>query len=154
MAASVAHAADQETAIAAIEAATKKFIGHRLFTVMAFDGAAMRVQRLYSSDPEAYPTGGSKEKRDTAWGRHVLEDGKPFIGRDAEAIRANFDDHELIIGLGLESILNMPVKSGGRVVGTMNLLHRAGYYDPGDIDRAAALADLLSAALSSPTDGT
>ncbi len=139
----MANAPNPESAFAALEDAANRFIGHRLFTVMAFNAEAMQVQRLYSSDPQAYPAGGKKDKRDTQWGRLVLEEGHPFIGRNAEDIRANFRDHEVILGLGLGSVLNVPVRSCGRTIGTMNLLHEQGYYRTADLGPGFMLAGLL-----------
>ena len=139
----VADAAGSEAVFAAVAGAAGTFIGHRLFTIMAFDVAAMQVRRLYSSNPDAYPPGGSKGKRDTRWGRHVLEKGLPFIGRNAEDIRSNFDDHEVIFGLGLESVLNVPIRICGRTIGTMNLLHQPEYYSSADLERGFIFAGLL-----------
>ena len=139
----VAEAKGPDAIFAAIANGANTFIGHRLFTVMAFDAEAMQVQRLYSSNPEAYPPGGRKDKRDTPWGRRVLEAGHPFIGRNADDIRANFDDHVTILGLGLESVLNVPVRLYGRTIGTMNLLHERNYYGTADLECGNFLAGQL-----------
>jgi GAF domain-containing protein len=94
--------------------------------VLAADG--VQVRRVYSNQPDAYPVGGFKTHRQTPWGRQVLAGGKPFIGRDADDIRWAFADHERIFSLGCESVLNMPVRYDGRVIGTANLLDVAGHY--------------------------
>ena len=139
----VADAASSEAVFSAVAGAAETFIGHRLFTIMAFDAKAMQVQRRYSSNPEAYPPGGTKAKRDTQWGRHVLEQGRPFIGRNADDIRTNFDDHEVIFGLGLGSVLNVPIRIWGRTIGTMNLLHQTEFYSTVDLERGFIFAGLL-----------
>lgn len=139
----IAEANDVETAFSAVSDAANTLIGHRLFTVMAFDASAMQVERLYSSKPNAYPVGNIKGKRDTAWSRRVLEQGRPYIGENADDIRANFDDHEVILGLRLESVLNVPVRLLGETIGTMNLLHRASYYSQEHLDCALFLAGQL-----------
>ena len=144
----VADAASDEAIFAAVATAANDLIGHRLFTIMAFDASAVQVQRVYSSNPDAYPTGGRKDKRETAWGRQVLDDGRPFIGRTADDIRAHFDDHTVILGLGLESVLNVPVRLRGQTIGTMNLLHKASHYDTADLDLAFPLAGQLVAPLT------
>lgn len=143
----VADAPDAGIAFRHAEDASRELIGHRLFTVMQFNPDTMEVKRCYSSNGEEYPTGGRKAKRDTAWGRHVLEEGRVFIGYDADDIRANFDDHAVIERLGLASVLNIPIRSFGRTVGTMNLLDVTGYYGEDHVPIASivggALADVM-----------
>lgn len=141
----VASAPDAGVAFRYAEEVARELIGHRLFTVMQFNPETMEVRRCYTSNPEEYPTGGRKEKRDTAWGRHVLEQGRFFIGSDADDIRANFDDHEVIARLGLESVLNVPIRFLGRTIGTMNLLDVAGYYR----DDHVLIAEVIAAPLAS-----
>ncbi|MCX8132398.1 MAG: GAF domain-containing protein [Roseococcus sp.] len=135
---------------AALERAAQWTLGHRLFTIMRHDPAAGVNRRVWSSDPLAYPPGGAKPIRETEWTRHLLREGRPFIGRDAAAIRATFPDAELILSLGCESVLNLPVRWQGGVIGTLNLLDRAGAYAPhharqGRILAALAIPALLSA---------
>jgi GAF domain-containing protein len=128
---------------ARVEALAGRVLGHRLFTLMVLDEASGEVERVHSSRPEHYPVGGRKPKRGTPWGAIVLDRGEPFIGRTADDIRQAFDDHPLILGLGLESVLNVPVRFQGRAIGTMNLLHQAGWYDEADVPMAQLLAGFL-----------
>lgn len=98
-------------------------VRHTLFTVTAFDVEAMQVQRVYSSNPSAYPVAGRKTKRDTEFGRRVLIEGKPLCCEGDAQIARIFDDHQTIRGLGLHSAINAPVVGeGGRVVGVLNFL--------------------------------
>lgn len=113
----------------AADTLAQNIIGHRLFTVMQFDPTQMEVARIYSSDPDSYPIGGRKKKRDTPWGRHVLEEGRTYIGHNQDDIRWAFDDSTLILNLGLISVLNIPIKRHGTVIGTMNLLDSTDHYD-------------------------
>jgi hypothetical protein len=118
--------------------------GVRLCTAMLFDRDAMAVQRIYSSRPDEYPVGGRKPKRDTAWGRHVLLRGQRFEGEGEAAIRAHFDDADVILGLGLRSIVNLPILRAGRCVGTLNMLWPQAALDAGHVMMARHLA-LLAA---------
>jgi GAF domain-containing protein len=95
---------------------------HALFTVTWFDAAAMQVRRVYSSNPLAYPVGGRKPKRDTAWGRQVLIECRPLVCEGDAAIARMFDDHATILGLGLHSAINAPVLNEGQCVGVLNFL--------------------------------
>ena len=121
-------AATPHDVFAAAEAIAQDLIGHSLFTIMRFDASQMAVQRIYSSNSDAYPVGGRKPKRNTKWGHHVLEQGKVFIGTNDDNIRCAFDDSELIIRLDLHAVLNIPIRSSAGIIGTMNLLDRAARY--------------------------
>ncbi len=144
----MAEANGPDQTLAVVADAANRYIGYKLITIMAFDAETMRVQRLYSSNPATYPLGGGKGKRDTEWSRHVLIEGRPYIGRTEEDIRANFDDHEVIFGLGLKSVLNIPVRIYGRTIGTMNMLHEAAFYDTPDLEWGLFLAAQLIGPLS------
>ncbi len=131
----------------AAELAASKTIGHSLFTVMAFDRDRIEVERFYTSDPENYPAGGRKKKRDTDWGQFVLLDGQTYIGANDEDIRRNFDDHEIIAGLGLCSVINIPIKRMDVTIGTMNLLDTTAHYDERDACIGAIIAMGLANAI-------
>jgi hypothetical protein len=79
--------------------------------------------------------------------QRVIHGGNPYIGRSREDIAANFFDHELIHSLGCDSILNMPVRWRSQTMGTLNLCHRAGYYDEGHLPHVRLLAQLALPAL-------
>ncbi len=145
---SLASATSSEAAFQAACDIARDLIGHQLFTIMAFDADAMEVERCFTSNPDAYPAGGRKQKRDTAWGRHVLSEGKHFIGYNADDIRANFHDHEVIKGLGLNSVLNVPIRCLGKTVGTMNLLDDADFYKESDVAIASIIASSLAGVLA------
>ena len=113
--------------------------GWRLFTAMRYL-ASGEVERVHTSDPAAYPLGGRKPRRDTPWSRQVLVRGEPYYANDAAGIRFAFEDAEKILGLGLGAVINMPVKDGERVLGTLNFLREAGGYREEDVQQAAALA--------------
>lgn len=87
--------------------------------------------------PAVYPVCGRKKKRDTAWSDYVLRDRQVFRANTLKAIRAAFEDHATIASLGLGSVLNIPVlrtvvaRDAGWCVGTINLLHEAGWYTSG-----------------------
>ncbi len=129
----------------ALEAELGQVIGHRLFTLMAFDPRNREAQRLYSSDPENYPVGGRKAMSKTPWGEKVIDGKIAWIGYSAEDIRWAYPDHELIASLGLESALNLPVIYDDVFIGSANLLHDANWYTPEDIKIGAPFAALLAA---------
>jgi GAF domain-containing protein len=127
----------------AVDALARRVIGHTLFTVNRHLAASAEVERLYSSNPTAYPVGGRKHKRDTPWGRIVLDQGEVYIARNSEEVRDAFSDHALIASLGVSSIMNVPIRFGGETLGAMNLCGEEGQYAEADIPAAKVIAALL-----------
>jgi GAF domain-containing protein len=145
VAAALARPGQPEPLWAALDAALGAVIGHKLFTVLRFHADSRESERCYTNQPAAYPVGGRKTFNESAWSRQLFVERQPYIGRTAEHIRSVFFDHALIASLGCDSVLNVPVAYDGRVLGTLNLLHEAGWYDEGDVPPA-----LLFAALAVP----
>lgn len=113
---------DDAARFAAVRAACLERVGPCLLTISRFDRDRSTLQRLWSSDPQAYPVGGSKFKADTPWTRTVLQRGEVFVGEGDAALAEAFDDFDRIRGLGLRSVLNVPLIWQGRCVGTFNVL--------------------------------
>ena len=114
-------------------------VGARLFTVMAVDVERGTARRLYTNLPGAYAEGGEKPISPGPWFDRVLLMRDIFVANTHEEIAAVFPDAEQIRAAGCESCINIPVEVGGVVLGTLNLLHRAGYYTPERVTAAEAL---------------
>ena len=126
---------------AAIDAERRRLIGDGLLTISRYDSTRSRLTRIWSSNPDAYPVGGGKDKADTPWTHQVLQRGEVFIGEGPAALAAAFDDHARIAALGLNCIVNVPLLSdAGEVVGTFNLLGTAGVLTPEQISTVRSLA--------------
>jgi GAF domain-containing protein len=138
-----ASSADPHAAYAVVDELAQRAIGHHLFTVMRYLPETIEVERLYSSNPSAYPPGGRKPKQGTPWGDVVLDRGEVFIAPNAEGVRAAFSDHALLSQLGIGAIMNIPIRFRGRVLGTMNLSHAAGHFTSDMIAPGRILAALL-----------
>jgi len=142
VAAAMAQPGQPASLFAALDTAMGAAIGHKLFTVLVVHPGAGESQRYYSNMPDAYPVGGRKPINPTHWFRRVLDEGEPYIGRTYADIRDVFFDHELIRSLGCESVLNVPVRWDGASLGTINLLHEAGWYGEADVAAAKHFAAL------------
>jgi hypothetical protein len=112
----------------AVHAVAASAIGAKLFTIMSYDAEHHEVERVYTNMPDVYPLGGRKQKRGTAWSRQILEDLRPFRAETMQGIRDAFDDHSVMTGMGLGSILNIPIAYDGICVGTMNMTHVESWY--------------------------
>ena len=135
---------------AALDEALKSAIGHKLFTVLTYDDGTGEAARVYSNLPGPYPAGGRKRLAPGPWTEAVLDRGEAYIGRTRDDLRDVFSDHELIASLGCESVLNMPVRWRGRTLGSLNLLHEAGWYDEDDVAACLPYAQLTLPALLAP----
>jgi GAF domain-containing protein len=105
----------------AINRVARRRLDAGLVTAMRYIASENIVERLYSSNLGAYPVGGRKVKRDSAWSRHVLAEHRLLVSAGDAALKEHFADHATIIGLGLHSCVNVPLVSEGTCVGTLNL---------------------------------
>lgn len=124
--------------------------GHKLFTVLAIDWDARQNRRIYSSSPALYPCGGAKPlQHDGEFFTQVVEQGKSRICRNRDECRAAFFDFALIEELGCESAINVPIRTKGLTIGSLNLLHEAAWYSeemiPALARHASVAATLLTA---------
>jgi GAF domain-containing protein len=115
-------------AFAALEAMARELIGVKLFTVMTSDTDKGESERVYSSMPDVYPVSGSKPYNETHWSEITLKNKQTFVANTIGDIAEVFDDHPLILSLGLESVINVPIIVDGAVIGTINCLHEEGYF--------------------------
>ena len=140
-------AGQPEAGLRALDLAMGAVIGHKLFTVLVHHPESRESERRYTNQPAAYPVGGRKPVTTSPWTDRLFVERRPYIGRTADDIRAVFFDHELILSLGCASVLNVPVVWGGRTLGTINLLHEAGWYEEGDVPVGQLFAALAIPAL-------
>lgn len=141
LAAALTLAPQPQHGLRALDDALARDIGHRLFTVLVYDWSGNATRRHYSSLPRAYPVGGAKPiRRDSAYFAQVVVAGRPWICRNAADIRATFFDHDTILSLGCEAAVNVPVRWNGETLGSLNLLHGAGWYVPGMLPALGAYA--------------
>jgi hypothetical protein len=137
-----------QTAMHALDQALRRFPGHRLFTILAIDWARHENQRIYSSAPDRYPCGGAKPLVPaSAFYQEVILGGRARICADRAACRRAFADHALIEALGCASAVNVPMLHRGATIGSLNLLHRSGWYEQDMLSQLMPFADYASALL-------
>jgi GAF domain-containing protein len=131
---------------AAIAKTAKRRLDAGLVTAMRYDEPQQMVERLYSSNPDAYPIGGRKLKRDSDWSQHVLVERRVLISAGDDAIRKHYVDHPTIFDLGLHSCVNVPLVSKGECVGTLNVLRARPDWNDDDValTRVLGLAALVA----------
>ena len=130
-----------------------------LFTVLQWIPERSSLRRLFTSHPADYPAGGEKTVEiSPGWLGTVIEDKKPFLAPDLDALREVFADAELIQRLGCGAVINVPVlDDGGNVAGVLALLDAEGSYTQQSVEAAVAvvktnLTDLIDAFAAHPHD--
>lgn len=134
---------DRPALYKAVEEGLQQLIGHKLFTLLIVLPGAKEVQRIWTSNPEAYPLTGRKTMGDTPWGDLVIKQRKPFLGKDMGAIRWAFFDHELIASLGLGSAINVPICRQRELLGTIAILDAEGHMDEDKLAIASRFSPYL-----------
>jgi hypothetical protein len=126
--------------------ALDSLIGAKLFTILRVlpDGS---TERMYTSDPAAYPLSGRKPRNETTWYERVILARRHYFGPTKAHVREVFFDHELIFSLGCGAVINVLVVYDGRVLGAVNMLHEEHWYRPEDPARAEPIAAMLIPAL-------
>lgn len=94
---------------------------HVTILLLSDNGSMMR--RVFSSMPLVFPTYGSKPVPAGKWARQIIELKKPALLEGAEAIRATFPDHEVILANAIHAVLNVPLVSQATPVGSINCLY-------------------------------
>jgi len=131
----------------AVGDAALQLLGPGLLTINAWHADAAQIERLWSSDPAAYPVGGRKSKGDSPWRRQLLERGEVFVGEGDEALAAVFDDIETIRSLGCTAVVNVPLCRAGRVIGTFNYLADRSVWSGSELAALRVLASLAAQAV-------
>ncbi|MEO5736900.1 MAG: GAF domain-containing protein [Variovorax sp.] len=144
---------DLPTLYCAVESSLGELVGFRLFTILRATPARDGLARVHSSDLQTYPPQGVKPVGGDPWLQRLLNDSRPALSPDADTVRQNFPDAQAIFGLGCASVLNVPICFQGRILGSMNLLHGAHWFGPGDAEVCQSFALLLGAAWAAGDDG-
>jgi hypothetical protein len=119
-------------------------IGYRLYSLSVFEGGAeLTSRRIWTSHPTEYPVNGTKSKPYPEWVAQVIDRQQSFLCRDKADVKRVFLDYEAIFELGCGSVLNVPVRLFGSVIGTVNLLHEEHWFTPERVEKAEAMVALV-----------
>ena len=131
-----------ETVFQALHKAISEGVGIREMTISALDHEKQLARRAYTSNSAAFPVSGLKPMTVDTWSETVLDQGKTFVSNSTAELIPHFNDHAVINALGCEAVTNIPVKTPAGVIGTVNLMDRAGYFTA---ERVAALNGIVEA---------
>lgn len=138
-----------DAALSVIECVRQAMLGDGLSTVnkvctLPASAGEFELQRLWSSNLQAYPVAGLKRKTLTPWSRQLLLHHDVFVGEGDAAITEVFDDHARIMALGLHGVVNVPLLIGGRCAATFNVLGSRAQWMPRDVALIRLLAVLAT----------
>lgn len=131
----LAAATSPGAAFDALHRLTDAMVGVKLFTVMTVDMREMVARRAFTSEPDSYPTSGTKPVEMNSWFEIVHGRRECFVANTLADIAEVFPDHELIGSLGCGSVVNLPVILHGELAATVNALHEEGHYTPDRVRR-------------------
>ncbi len=131
----------------AVGAALKQRVGYGLYTITHILPGGREVERLHSTNPQAYAVGGRKPVVANAYREQMFGQGRPFLGRSPADFAPFFPDHPFIVSLGLGSVINLPLAFDGVPLGSVNILDREGAYDESHVEPAFAIARMVIPAL-------
>lgn len=115
-------APDADSAFRLLEQRSAAMAGHVLFTCLRFDRSENLMSRLYSNRTDVSPAGGTKPIPESNWADRILRDGDFYIGYNRADLKEVFFDHAELWAIGCESVMNIPVRWQGQVVGSFNIL--------------------------------
>jgi GAF domain-containing protein len=130
----------RDAAFGAIDRIAARRIGTVVFSASLCHLDAMEVERIHSSRPGEYPVGARTNKRETSWGRQVLQLRQVFVGEGALEMAAAFDDKEGMASIGVRSIINVPIVVQERCLGVLNFGRGLERVSPADVTLARFLA--------------
>lgn len=138
-----AHPHDADEMLAAVDRLAARTVGHRVCSVFRYVDATAEVERIYSSAPTSHPVGGRKRIAEYPHNQPVLARGDIYVAADRAAVARTYKEPERIFGLGVTSIMNVPVRHAGRNLGALNLFGEEGWYGEAAFPAARVLAALL-----------
>src|SRR5205807_261465 len=137
----------------AIERLARETCGWRLLTILKYVEKDSVVERIASSDEQAYPLGGRKPLDKIATSHGAMEHGGIFLAATKADVQEAFFDHDLIFSLGITAIMNVPIRHAGRRLGTLNFCGEEGDYSDREMQIGRVLAGLLVPALLEAIEG-
>ena len=124
----LAAARTPDVVYAALNDLTHSVVGAKLFTIMTIDMSSELARRAFTSDPDNYPTSGTKPVERNSWFAVVHDRQDCFVANTIDEIAKVFPDHQLISSLCCRSVINLPVVINRTLVATVNMLHEENHY--------------------------
>ena len=130
----------------AVDCIAAERLGVVVFSASACSVESLVVERVYSSCPATYPLGVKTNKRETSWGRQVLQRKQIFVGEGSLAMAAAFDDQANMERAGVRSIINVPIVLDQKCLAVLNFGFHNDRVAPQAVTMTRLFAFVVSAA--------
>ena len=137
-----------------IQTALAELCGFRVMTILRAAPNADSLERVHSSHADLYPPHALKPTAGDPWLQHLLAMEEPELSANAEAVKRHFFDAQAIFEMGCESVLNVPIRSRGRNLGIVTLMHKADWYGPAHVAISQPFAAMIGAAWACASPST
>lgn len=135
-------ASEFEQIVVALAEKLAATIQYKYLTGLEYDTLCTSATRVFTSAPETLPIREQKLFSDAPLMRLVSK-GQPYRAQTDDQVRADFPDHRRIFKLGCGSLMNLPIATGGSVVGQINLMHESGFYTAKTLAQALDLTRIF-----------
>ena len=86
----------------------------------------------------------SKIYKKVFWQKSVFEEGNIFIGYNSKDIKNSFSDYDIILKLGCESVMNIPIVQNEMIKGSVNILNKKNWYSKRHNQSAKLLTSFIN----------
>ncbi len=131
----------------AVVAFCETHFGFKLLTILRHLPDTREIERVYSSNLEAYPIGARKQMGGTPWGDVVLKAGAPWLGNGAADMLWAYPDAAKSLAMGRESSFCAPVRFAGQTLGVLNMSGPRDTYDFSDARHLQTVSAFLVQAM-------
>lgn len=130
---------DPAQMMAALDRLIEQVVGMKMCTLIRVDEGRTTGMRIHSTQPGAFPIRTPRTVQSSTWQTRIVAAHEALVANSYDEMAAIFGDADVLRDLGCESCLCLPIVFRGRLLGTLNILHAAGYFTQERIETAEAL---------------
>jgi len=109
-----------DAAFRALDNVVDRLFG-RLFTTILKVEEEVWSRRIFTSVPDEYPLSGRKPLPYNDRTKLIYEERKPYFAVGHDRINAEYPGAAIVIGLGCDTLTNIPIIYDGKVLGALNV---------------------------------
>jgi hypothetical protein len=109
-----------DAAFVALDKVVDRLFG-RLFTTILKVEEEVWSRRIFTSVPREYPLSGRKPLPSNERTKLIYEERKPYFAIGHDRINAEYPGAAIVIGLGCDTLANIPIIYDGKVLGALNV---------------------------------